>query len=74
MTLSLSALRSWAHRRRFALRALLAIAAIALLIDGFVVERNVVHLLLLHPLLLLSLMFAVALTEDLDPVETRNEP
>jgi len=60
-------LRQWAQRRRTALRVILVIAAIALLIDGFLVERSVLHLMLLHPLLLLALIGALVLTEEPDP-------
>ena len=63
-------LRHWAQRRRTALLVLLGIAAIALLIDGFLVERSVLHLMLLHPLLLLALMGGLVLTEEPDPPGT----
>lgn len=63
-------LRQWAQRRRTALRVILVIAAIALLIDGFLVERSVLHLMLLHPLLLLALIGALVLTEEPDPPGT----
>jgi hypothetical protein len=67
-------LRRWAHDRRIALRMLFAIAALALLFDGYqMIDRSVGHLLLLHPILLLALMFGVVLTEDLDSPEARDE-
>jgi uncharacterized membrane protein YoaK (UPF0700 family) len=70
MTASSRVLRRWARRQRTALRVLLMIAAIALLIDGFWVERSVLHLLLLHPMLLLALFGALVLTEEPDPLGT----
>ena len=66
-------LRHWALRRSTELRVLLVIAAIALLIDGFLVERSLLHLMLSHPLLLLALIGALALTEDPDPPGTPDE-
>lgn len=66
-------LRAWAQRQRTALRALLVIAAIALLIDGFWIERSVLHLLLLHPVLLLALIGALVLTEEPDPPGASDE-
>ena len=67
-------LRRWAHHQRIALRMLFAIAALALLFDGYLmIDRSVAHLLLLHPILLLALMFGVVLTEDLDSPEARDE-
>jgi uncharacterized membrane protein YoaK (UPF0700 family) len=70
MAASSRVLRQWARRQRTALRVLLMIAAIALLIDGFWVERSVLHLLLLHPMLLLALFGALVLTEEPDPLGT----
>ena len=70
MAASSRVLRQWARRQRTALRVLLMIAAIALLIDGFWVERSVLHLLLLHPMLLLALFGALVLTEEPDPPGT----
>jgi uncharacterized membrane protein YoaK (UPF0700 family) len=70
MTASSRVLRRWARRQRTALRVLLMIAAIALLIDGFWIERSVLHLLLLHPVLLLALFGALVLTEEPDPLGT----
>jgi uncharacterized membrane protein YoaK (UPF0700 family) len=70
MTASSRVLRRWARRQRTALRVLLMIAAIALLIDGFWIERSVLHLLLLHPVLLLALFGALVLTEERDPLGT----
>jgi hypothetical protein len=70
MAASSRVLRQWARRQRTALRVLLMIAAIALLIDGFWIERSVLHLLLLHPVLLLALFGALVLTEERDPPGT----
>jgi hypothetical protein len=70
MAASSRVLRQWARRQRTALRVLLMIAAIALLIDGFWIERSVLHLLLLHPVLLLALFGALVLTEEPDPLGT----
>ena len=42
------------HRQRRLVRGLLAVAALVLLIDGFLIERSLLHLLLLHPLLLMA--------------------
>ena len=66
-------LRHWAQRRSTALRVLGVIAAIALLIDGFLVERSLLHLMLLHPLVLLALIGALVLTENPDPPGTPDE-
>ena len=66
-------LRHWALRRSTELRVLLVIAAITLLIDGFLVERSLLHLMLSHPLLLLALSGALVLTEDPDPPGTPDE-
>lgn len=66
-------LRAWAQRQRTALRVLIVIAAIALLFDGFWIERSVLHLLLLHPVLLLALIGALVLTEDPDPPGVSDE-
>lgn len=66
-------LRRWAQSQRTALCALLLIATIAILIEGFWVERSVLHLLLLHPLLLLALFGALVLTEESDAPEASPE-
>lgn len=55
------------HRRRRPVRGLLALAALVLLVDGFVIERSLLHLLLLHPLLLMALLAGLILTETPDP-------
>jgi hypothetical protein len=66
-------LRRWAQSQRTALRAVFLIATIAILIEGFWVERSVLHLLLLHPMLLLALFSALVLTEESDPSEASSE-
>lgn len=58
---------AFVQRRRRLVRGLLALAAIAFLIDGFMIERSILHLLLLHPLLLLALLDGLILTETPDP-------
>ncbi len=55
------------HRQRRLVRGLLAVAALVLLIDGFLIERSLLHLLLLHPLLLMALLAGLVLTETPDP-------
>jgi hypothetical protein len=42
------------------------VAIVALFVDGFLVERSFPHLMLLHPLLLVALLGALALTEASD--------
>lgn len=54
------------HRQRRPVRGLLAVAALVLLIDGFLIERSLLHLLL-HPLLLMALLAGLILTETPDP-------
>jgi hypothetical protein len=60
------ALLRWAHRQRRQLRLLMLLAIVALFVDGFLVERSVRHLMLLHPVLLVALLGAFALTDSSD--------
>lgn len=66
MPYSLPAVLRWAQRWRRPLRVLMLVAIVALFVDGFVVERSVSHLMLLHPVLLVALLGALALTEVSD--------
>jgi hypothetical protein len=66
MPYSIPALLRWAQRWRRPLRALMLVAIVALFVDGFLVERSFPHLMLLHPLLLVALLGALALTEASD--------
>lgn len=60
-------LRHWLFTYRIAVRVLLALATVGILLDGYWVERSVMHLLLTHPLMLLGLMVAWVATEELAP-------
>jgi len=66
MTNALPTLLRWTQRRRQPLRILMLVAIVSLFVDGFLVERNFVHLMLLHPVLLIALLGALALTAASD--------
>ena len=66
MTNALPTLLRWTQRRRQPLRILMLVAIVSLFVDGYLVERNFVHLMLLHPVLLIALLGALALTAASD--------
>lgn len=66
MTNTLPTLLRWTQRRRQPLRILMLVAIVSLFVDGLLVERNFVHLMLLHPVLLIALLGALALTATSD--------
>jgi hypothetical protein len=66
MRYTLHSLARWTQRRRQPLRLLILVAIAALFVDGFLVERSFVHLILLHPVLLLALLGALTLTGSHD--------
>jgi hypothetical protein len=50
-------------RHRLVARALLGAGALAVIVDGLLLERSTAHLLVLHPLLLLALAGGYVLLE-----------
>ena len=63
---TLQTLLRWAQQKRQPLRILMVVAIVSLFVDGLLVERNFVHLMLLHPVLLVALLGALALTATSD--------
>ena len=63
---TLQTLLRWAQQKRQPLRFLMVVAIVSLFVDGLLVERNFVHLMLLHPVLLVALLGALALTAASD--------
>ena len=62
-------LRRWLFTHRHAVRVLLGLATVGILLDGYWVERSVMHLLLTHPLMLLGLMIGWVATEEIGTSE-----